>query len=149
MVAIMDRAPKPLPGVPARLTRAIHRCMAKDPEDRWQSARDVAGVLELAASAPDIAAPVIRTPKRALAVVGAIAVLACAAALWFALHKTPEQFWTGQPLGGATVAMGPRVSPDGQTIAFQAMVEGQTQVAIMKPESGNCRWPAARRSRCL
>ena len=35
------------------------------------------------------------------------------------------------------MAMHPRVSPDGQLLAFQAMVDGQTQVAVMKPQSGN------------
>lgn len=35
------------------------------------------------------------------------------------------------------MALGPRVSPDGQTVAFQAIVDGQAQVAIMKPQTGN------------
>src|SRR5208283_2074635 len=46
-------------------------------------------------------------------------------------------FWSGQALGGPPLAIGPRVSPDGHTLAFQAMTDGQLQVAIMKPESGN------------
>jgi hypothetical protein len=33
--------------------------------------------------------------------------------------------------------MGPRVSPDGHTIAFQVMVGGQTQIGVLKPETGN------------
>jgi eukaryotic-like serine/threonine-protein kinase len=137
IAAIMERQPKPLSGAPATVSKAIQRCMAKDPDDRWQSARDLAGVLELAAGVPDVAPPAPRIPKRALAAVTALACLACAAALWFALHKTPAQFWTGEALGGSAWAMGPRISPDGHTIAFQTMVNGQNQVAIMKPESGN------------
>jgi len=35
------------------------------------------------------------------------------------------------------VALGSRISPDGQLLAFQAMVNGQTHVAVMKPDSGN------------
>ena len=91
----------------------------------------------MASSASDVAPPVTLTPKRALCGRDCARLMACAAALWFALHKPPDQFWTGQSLGGAPLAMGPRISPDGHTIAFQAMVDGQNQVAIMKPESGN------------
>ncbi len=136
IAAIMDRQPKPLPGVPARLNSAIHRCMAKDPDDRWQSARDLAVALELAAGAPDVAVPSPRAARRVLAAAVAFALIA-AAASWLALRKPPDQFWTGQALGGPPMAIGPRVSPDGHTLAFQAMVDGQLQVAIMKPESGN------------
>jgi hypothetical protein len=35
------------------------------------------------------------------------------------------------------VALGPRISPDGQLLAFQAMMDSVTQVGVMKPESGN------------
>jgi predicted Ser/Thr protein kinase/DNA-binding beta-propeller fold protein YncE len=138
IAAIMEREPKALPGVPAKLTAAIQRCIAKDPDDRWQSARDLARVLELAAGPTDITT--IRAPKRALAplaTLGTLALLAGAAALWFGLRTPPNQFWGGQALGGPQMAIGPRVSPDGHTIAFQAMTDGQMQIAIMKPESGN------------
>ena len=40
-------------------------------------------------------------------------------------------------LGGPEIAIGPRVSPDGHMVTFQAMVQGLTQVAVMTPESGN------------
>uniref|UniRef100_Q020M0 Serine/threonine protein kinase n=1 Tax=Solibacter usitatus (strain Ellin6076) TaxID=234267 RepID=Q020M0_SOLUE len=136
IAAIMDREPKALPEAPASLESAIRQCMAKDPDERWQSARDLAGVLELAGVTPP-AVTIVRAPKAALAVLAVVAALAIAAAIWFAQHKPQEQFWSGQSLGGPAQAFGPRVSPDGQTIAFQAMVDGQTQVAIMKPESGN------------
>jgi Tol biopolymer transport system component/predicted Ser/Thr protein kinase len=135
IAAILDREPQPLIGVPAALARAIQRAMAKDPDDRWQSARDLAGVLDLAAIAPE-AAPA-RTRKLPMAVLAAVALAGLGAALWFALHQPAQETWSGEPLGGPSVVMGPRVSPDGHTIAFQAMVEGQTQVAVIKPETGN------------
>jgi len=51
LAAIRDRAPealsKFLPHVPLVLHHVLQRCLAKDPEDRWQSARDVAFELEL------------------------------------------------------------------------------------------------------
>jgi hypothetical protein len=45
--------------------------------------------------------------------------------------------WFGAMLGGPQTALNPRVSPDGHLLAFQAMDRGMTQVAVMKPESGN------------
>src|SRR5262249_8617474 len=71
IAAILDREPQSLTGVPSTLARAIHRAMAKDPDERWQSARDLAGVLDLAAAAPD-AAPA-KTSKLPLIALAAIA----------------------------------------------------------------------------
>jgi serine/threonine protein kinase/Tol biopolymer transport system component len=48
--SIMQEDPKPIsslaPAVPSELDRAVRRCLAKDPERRWQNARDVALELE-------------------------------------------------------------------------------------------------------
>jgi eukaryotic-like serine/threonine-protein kinase len=47
--SIMSFEPAPLssiqPMAPAGLDRVVHICLAKDPEDRWQSAHDLAGEL--------------------------------------------------------------------------------------------------------
>jgi len=47
--AILEKEPAPIstikPLTPSALDRAIRRCLAKDPEDRWQTARDL--LLEL------------------------------------------------------------------------------------------------------
>jgi eukaryotic-like serine/threonine-protein kinase len=47
--AILERDPEPIgtiaPLTPPSLDHAIRRCLAKDPEDRWQSARDLASEL--------------------------------------------------------------------------------------------------------
>jgi serine/threonine protein kinase len=44
--AILEKEPAPIstrkPLIPPALDRAIRRCLAKDPEERWQTARDVA-----------------------------------------------------------------------------------------------------------
>jgi hypothetical protein len=37
-------------------------------------------------------------------------------------------------LGGPEIAIRPRVSLDGRIVAFQAMVKGLTQLAVMTPE---------------
>jgi eukaryotic-like serine/threonine-protein kinase len=140
IAAIMDREPKLAAGAPSALQSALRRALAKDPDERWQSARDLAGVLELAdaPSAPEERHPATRIPIWPLAAFATVVVAFVAAAFWFGQRKPDEaKFWVGQSLGGPAQALGPRVSPDGQTIAFQAMVDGQTQVAVMKPQSGN------------
>jgi hypothetical protein len=53
------------------------------------------------------------------------------------MHEPPAPRWSGVRLGGPAIAGNPRLSPDGHVLAFQAMVDGNTQVAVMKPESGN------------
>jgi serine/threonine protein kinase len=89
IAAILEREPKPLPALPSQLTATIQRCLAKDPDDRWQSARDLAAVLELAGGPGEIAAAPPRTPKRALIALGMLALLASAAAFWEA-HQWPS-----------------------------------------------------------
>src|SRR5215471_975743 len=98
IAAILDREPQPLTGVPPAIAQAIQRAMAKDPEDRWQSARDLAGVLDLAATVPQSAAPVTRSRKAPLAAMAAVALIASAAAVWFATRTPKEVNWSGEPL---------------------------------------------------
>jgi hypothetical protein len=67
-------------------------------------------------------------------------------AVWRSTRAAPSPIeWTGTRLGGPTVILNPRVSPDGQFVAFATVVDGLTQVAVMKPESGN--WTVLTRDR--
>ena len=57
--AILASEPRPIaelrPMTPIRVGRIVRRCLAKDPDNRWQSARDI--VLELSSLNDDIDAP--------------------------------------------------------------------------------------------
>src|SRR5262249_47680302 len=57
IAAILERDPPSIvsvqPLAPASLDHIVSKCMAKDPDDRWQSARDVATELKWLARAPD------------------------------------------------------------------------------------------------
>ena len=48
--AILEKEPQPIgavkPMTPAGLDHAVQRCLAKDPEERWQTARDLKHELE-------------------------------------------------------------------------------------------------------
>ena len=53
MAAMLEREPPALPdAVPAALDRAIRRCLAKNVEERWQSAQDLKAELEWIAETP-------------------------------------------------------------------------------------------------
>jgi serine/threonine protein kinase/sugar lactone lactonase YvrE len=69
--------------------------------------------------------------------------LFCCGALagnWFGSRQAdaPQPIWKGNLLvGPMTRVMAPRSSPDGQTLAFLTLVAGRSQVAVMKPSSGD------------
>jgi serine/threonine protein kinase len=80
--AILHTDPKPIsqirPMTPVALDRVVRRCLAKDPEDRWQSARDVAiELVESSRREESIAAalPVQKRSARELVGWGVAAVL--------------------------------------------------------------------------
>jgi serine/threonine protein kinase len=66
--AILTREPPeivaPNGAVPAALERVVRRCLEKDPEERFQSARDIAFALEALSSAPQSGTEVVPAPSR-------------------------------------------------------------------------------------
>lgn len=69
---------------------------------------------------------------------GLIAVAAfVAGGRWNTTRVADPTEWVGELLGGSALALGPVVSPDGKNVAFQAFVDNLTQVAVMRPETGN------------
>ena len=90
--------------------------------------------------APVHAASLVRARSWPIALVIVAAVMTIAATaivLWPRSATVSIGDWVGESLGGPSIAVGPRLSPDGTTIAFQAWVDGLNQVAVMKPETGD------------
>src|SRR5450755_3860685 len=153
---IRDEAERLPASVPAPLRWVVERCLAKDPAERYDSTKDLYRELKLArerlseanTSGPQAQA-VVRHPKWkrwGAAAIAALAIAAVSVATTRIIWPTPEPVsWSGVMLGGPEVALNPRLSPDGNLLAFQALVDGQTQVAVMKPESGN--WSVLTRDR--
>jgi hypothetical protein len=152
MTAILNEDPPDLSttrtDLPAALDRIVRHCLEKHPAERFQTALDVAFALEAlsggsSASQPSITAPaaaaVKRTPVLAWSVAIA-AILAAAVVMWWAWRKPAPEAWTGVALGGPGQAFGVRLSPDGQLLAFLALVDQMPQVAIMKPDGSS--WAA-------
>jgi len=119
MSAIATADPEPLsvsqPAVPPALDHVVKTCLAKDPQDRWQDARDLLAELEwIAGSGPAAGAPAGKAAARAavagrrekvariLLAAGALLLVATAlpAAMYFRGPKTAEEFRFHIPLSG-------------------------------------------------
>jgi TolB-like protein/Flp pilus assembly protein TadD len=101
--AIMDREPQLItelqPVTPPVLERAVHQCLAKDPDERWQSAGDLARELtwiaeaRSRAGAPTLVAASSRRFRRlawAGMLVAAVAVAGVATLWWTRVRRTTQ-----------------------------------------------------------
>jgi len=145
MSAILKEDPPPLEDL--ALDRVMRRCLEKAPEQRFQSASDLAFNLEAlsgATSGTISALPLTPVKRRtagiryaamglALGLVAGIAV----GMWWHARRDASTPGWIGEQLTGSGIAYGPRISPDGRTLAFVAIEGRQSQVAVMHPGSAN------------
>jgi hypothetical protein len=113
--------------LPSGLERVLRHCLEKSPDERFQSARDLAFALEALSGFPDAAAarasPAGR--RRRMASVGGALVVAAALGLaagkaWW--ETAPPRFTQLTFRAGAVSAA--RFSPDGQTIAYSAAWDG-------------------------
>jgi eukaryotic-like serine/threonine-protein kinase len=140
--AILKDTPAPLtarqPLAPAALEHAVARCLARDPDDRWQNVTDLHGILQwIAATAQTASASTTQNPGRrrpSLTQIGAALLITFAAGLvagWRYLAPAPPptpvvQLEVTPPadarLSPAPVASAPQlaVSADGRQIAFVA-----------------------------
>ena len=141
MAAIVAAEPPALsslqPQAPASLERLIRRCLAKDPEDRWQTARDMAAELRwIAEEAPGNIPAARRRAGRAVprlwaGVAGAAltaAVLAATAASMWPRPGVAEYLPATFRKGAVSSA---RFTPDGQSFVYSASWEGQPYAAFL------------------
>jgi len=116
---------------PPALERAIRSCLAKDPEDRWQSAKDAASELRWigqASSQPGTPAPALPSRARrerlwmavAGVAVGVSAVLAWAASGARPTPATAALHFSVTAPANARIENTVAVSPDGKQIVFVA-----------------------------
>jgi hypothetical protein len=147
------------PETPASIRVLLRRCLTKEPKQRLQAIGEARIAIEdtLSGEAEAVAASYARrgddhrsplqSGRRAAswAVAAILVGLAAFGGWWLGSRRAPPPRWSGALLGGSSVAFGPRISPDGRTLAFQAMVDNLTQVAVMNPDSGN--WTVLTRDR--
>lgn len=137
---------------PASVRNLLHRCLVKAPRQRLRDIGDARIAIEELLSGADVGAPLVPAQghpqgaplpawRRALpwlAGVG-LALIVGAVAGWrtSARRNPPSPSWSAEMLGGPSDAVGPRISPDGHTLAFQAGLDSSTQVAVMDTQSGD------------
>ncbi len=139
ITAIMSAEPPSIsslrPMSPPALDRVVKKCLAKDPEDRWQNAADLGSELKWigeSGSQAGVAAPIVSHPKSRERVAWAVASVALlgAAALAVILWRRPPpprralQFNVSPP-EKSTFGESFALSPDGRELVFEAALEGR------------------------
>ena len=131
IAAILERpAPSVADVAPAALDRTLKRCLEKDPDNRWQSARDLRAELEWIASqqlepAEVGGTPVVRMRTRSMRAALALAAVITIAALGFEYIALSPRSEAPRKLSMSIVPdkimiaeAGFALSPDGQHLAF-------------------------------
>ena len=138
------------PDSPGALDRIVATCLAKEPDDRWQTARDLMRELQWLADSPDeqptrSAATPSSASRRYLPWVAAIATLAAVA---LAIAATRDWRATGEdsPLmrlemstPATTDSLSFALSPDGTKIVFVATSDGRSRLWLRSLESSTAR----------
>ena len=154
IAAILGSEPVPVttarPLAPPALDWAVRRCLAKDPDDRWQSARDVATVLRWIpqgdAAAP-AAAPEVgrsRRKRRAWAATAVALVAGGAIGALVARGLAPSAPPPSPKFRRLTVRPGSmpfaRFAADGQTVVYSAAPQGgPLELFLARPGSPEVR----------
>jgi eukaryotic-like serine/threonine-protein kinase len=143
IAAILEREPVPLEAAQP-LDRVLRRCLAKDPDRRFQNAFDLKTALTWAIEEPVVA----KANRRTLITVAAATLLFGALAGWALSHlhqpSADERVLRVQidpPPGGRFVLGGTSsgdlaISPDGQTVAFTASVNGKIGLWVRRLDGG-------------
>jgi serine/threonine protein kinase/Tol biopolymer transport system component len=146
IATILKEAPRPLtqlqPLTPPALERVVSRCLEKDPDERWQSARDVMHELKWIAAASSgtslaVASRRFRGSRFAWLAAGLLGIaIGVGGTIVVVMRQpgpavasfTPKTFQQ-YPIFNA------RFAPDGQSIVFSAAPEGNTpELFSVRPE---------------
>jgi serine/threonine protein kinase len=128
MAAVLREKPAPMEA-PAALERIVRRCLEKEPDDRFQNARDIKHALEDMRVAEPDASPVKASSSKLWIAAAAIATVALVAmGIAYRLKpapSTPAYRFSIAPPPGVEFEMTPgsggsAISPDGQMLAFCA-----------------------------
>ena len=129
ITAILEKDPDPLaafqPLAPPTFEYVVRTCLAKNPDERWQSAADVARDLQLVKSVATGTAPPATRNRKLIYLLIAFCLLLAVAVIWLSSKQgnpgnaaTPQvgRFAFVAPVNSAVTDLA--VSPDGRQIAF-------------------------------
>jgi eukaryotic-like serine/threonine-protein kinase len=129
VASILKEEPRPLfemqPRTPRGLAEVVRTCLEKDPDKRWQSARDVRHALRLMAAQrpPSIPSRSVRVWQGLAVLMAAIAIGIGAWAFQPAAPIAPGRFEASVP-EDVTPNDDVSVSPDGRKLVFAATAQG-------------------------
>jgi len=150
--AILRDEPKPMsdvdPAVPRAFERLVRRCLVKDPEQRWQSAKDIAAELREIRDDTDgnrahgistAGTPAAGTPPRRswMVVASGLAALVASAFVlaWFVRHRAhdrpaPPRVDVSQLTTQPGVEWFPSLSPDGKWLVYAGSSSGHRHIVL-------------------
>jgi eukaryotic-like serine/threonine-protein kinase len=150
IAAIVSSQPPAISSVqamcPPALDHVVRKCLEKDPDDRWQNARDVMSELQWiqqGGSKVGLPAPISMRRRSRERLAWVLAATASLAAIAFGIgyvRRTPQpspmvRFTIPPPVEVVTVGS-PRISPDGRIVAFDATDgTGKAQVWLRSLDS--------------
>ncbi len=160
--SIMSSEPPPIsavaPMTPAALDRVVKTCLAKDPNDRWQSAHDVGIELRWIAEgrfeerAADTSSPNRGRRERVAWITAAATLVALLALVLLQFRgERPVEGRDGArelqvlPPPGTTFALeeAPRISPDGRYLAYVAVDSAGKSLLYVRPLDSSAAQPLA------
>jgi serine/threonine protein kinase/Tol biopolymer transport system component len=148
--AILEKEPEPIstakPMTPPALEHAVKKCLAKLPDERWQSASDLASELKWIGEAGSQAGEAGRIPTGRrrwervgwlLAAAFFLLLMAAGVAWWKASNKRPHPmyFHTSVPFAANDLAL----SPEGRTLAMVAYSAQANNYVLWMYEVGSRR----------
>ena len=166
IAAILEHEPPPMSSLqrmaPPAFDRAVRKCLAKDPEERWQNARDLRDELKwIAEGSSQAGVPVtvaVRRKRWTLLSWALVALLAAALVTVAAVHfrERPDDvsrvvFTVARPTGHTPLGATPALAPDGKRLVFPGSTpDGRSVLWVRSVDSLTARpvagteseWPA-------
>lgn len=157
IASIMKEEPRPIsaiqPMTPPALERVVRQCLAKEPDDRWQTAGDLKRELNWivqGGSQVGVPAVVATRRRRRLQASWIVATVATAAAvvlgsMMLLRHTPPPKVarFNISPEPGMRAMRWPRISPDGRTVAFLAGDSAGKDMIWVRPINSLTAYPLA------